>query len=266
LALRPDRPQSRSEQLAARDAAQQDTFLREVDDALREDQLKTALQRYGKPLGLGLVLGLLALAGYLWWTDHQKAEAARQAEEFTLALDQVESGNLAGGLAKLEGLTKDGGAGTKAAAQMLKAGILLEQGKPQDAARIFAAVAADASAPQAFRDLATIREVTVNFDTMKPDDVVARLKDLSVPGNAWSSSAGELVGMAYVKQGKNELAGPLFAAIAKDKDAPDSVRSRARQMAGLLGVDAVEDPQKAVELVTGGAANAPAPDAAPAKQ
>ena len=34
----------------------------------------------------------------------------------------------------------------------------------------------------------------------------------------------------------------MFAQIAKDKTVPDTLRRRTRQMAGLLGVDAVEDP------------------------
>ena len=36
-------------------------------------------------------------------------------------------------------------------------------------------------------------------------------------------------------------AGQLFAAIARDKKVPDTLRSRAQQMAGSLGVDAVQD-------------------------
>jgi hypothetical protein len=71
--------------------------------------------------------------------------------------------------------------------------------------------------------------------------VIARLKPLAKPGNPWFGSAGELVAMAYLKEGKKDLAGPLFAAIAKDEDAPKSMRSRARQMAGVLGYDAVVD-------------------------
>jgi hypothetical protein len=47
--------------------------------------------------------------------------------------------------------------------------------------------------------------------------------------------------MAYLKQGKEELAGPLLAAIAKDEDVPQTLRSRSRQLAGLLGYDAVAD-------------------------
>ena len=76
---------------------------------------------------------------------------------------------------------------------------------------------------------------------MAPDAVVARLKPLAVPGNPWFGSAGELVGMAYLKQGNTALAGPLFGAIARDTKTPDTLRARARQEAGLLGYDTIDD-------------------------
>jgi hypothetical protein len=107
--------------------------------------------------------------------------------------------------------------------------------------RLFAAIAADETAPQAYRDLAAIREVSLRFDAMTPQQVIDRLKPLAVPGNAWFGSAGELVGMAYLKQGKPELAGPLFAAIGKDEAMPNTLRSRMRQIAGQLGYDAGSD-------------------------
>jgi len=71
--------------------------------------------------------------------------------------------------------------------------------------------------------------------------VVARLRPLAVPGNAWFGSAGELLGMAYLKQGHKDLAAALFGGIARDKTVPDSLRARASQIASLLGVDTVED-------------------------
>ncbi|PZP84079.1 MAG: hypothetical protein DI592_07185 [Stenotrophomonas maltophilia] len=37
------------------------------------------------------------------------------------------------------------------------------------------------------------------------------------------------------------------AAMAKDENVPQSIRSRARQMAGLLGIDAVETPAEPVQ-------------------
>ena len=245
LALRPERPENRSELLAKRQAAEQDVLLREVDDALRQDEMSGAFKRFGLPIAIGLVIGLVALGGYLWWDSSRKAQTAEHGEQLTLALDKIEGRQLGDGdkaLAVLTGEAKDGSA---AAAGLMRGGVALEQNKPAEAAKQFAAVAADADAPQPFRDLATIREVAVRFDALPPQQVVDRLKTLAVPGNPWFGNAGELVGIAYLKQNKPELAGPLFAAIAKDKTVSESLRGRARQLAGLLGADAIDDVAKA---------------------
>lgn len=249
MALRPTPPQARANPIAARDAAQQDGFLREVDDALREDEVFGVLRRYGRPVGAIVIAGLLGLAGYLWYENHAKSVAGEQGEAFTKALDQVEGGNLKAGDAALAPIVKDAGPGYRAAAQAMTAAIAAQQGKGADAAKLFAAIAADKDAPQAYRDLATVREVALRFDQMTPQQVIDRLKPLAVPGNAWFGNAGELVGAAYMKQGDKAQAGTLFASIAKDKTVPESLRRRVRQLAGQLGVDAVEDPQEAIVKV-----------------
>ena len=124
-------------------------------------------------------------------------------------------------------------------------------------------IASDADAPQAYRDLANVRLVALQFDRMEPQQVVDRLKPLATPGNPWFGSAGELVAMAYLAQGQEELAGPLLATIAKDEDVPQTLRSRTRQMAGLLGYDAVVDVDQTLTEMREetAAANAPVPPA-----
>lgn len=238
--------------------------MREVDDALREDQLKENLQRHGRTIAIALGAGLLALGGWLWWRDHQQSLAGQAGEKYMLALDQVEAGRLTTGYAGLEPLAKDSPAGARAAARLMQAGIALEQGNRAQAARLFAAVAADGDTPGPYKNLATIRAVALDFDKLPPATVVARLKPLAVPGNPWFGSAGELVGNAYMKQGRNDLAGPLFAQIARDKTMPETLRDRARQVAGMLGVDAVDDVN--AFLANAAPAGAPPAPAAPAKQ
>ena len=244
MALSPSSPQNRADQQAQRDALQQDALLREVDDALREDQLLGFLTRHGKTLAVVVIIGLAALGGYLWWDHSRKVAMDIQGEQFTLALDRVENNHLASGDKELARLAQEGGAGTAAAARLMRGGIALEQGRRDEAIKLFGEVAADSAAPQPFRDLATVRQVATGFDAMPPAEVVARLKPLAVAGSPWFGPAGELLGLAYLKQDQPKLAGPLFAAIARDKEAPESLRRRARQMAGLLGVDAVDDPEK----------------------
>jgi len=244
LALRPESPSSTNDPRARRDALQQDVFLREVDDALREDEMLGFFRRYGKPVIAVVVIGLLALAGYLWWDYHSKQTVGENGEKLVVALDEVDAANLAAADKHLAALV-DGHDGNAAAARITRAGIALRQNRNADAVKLFAEVAADADAPKPFRDLALVREIATNFDAMPPQQVVDRLKPLAVPGNPWFGPAGELVAMAYLKQGNDKLAGPLFAQIARDEKSPETLRRRARQLAGLLGVDAVDDPKTA---------------------
>lgn len=246
--------------------ASQDVFMREVDEALREDQLKSALTRYGVLAGVAVVALLAALGGWLWWREHQQSVAGEQGEKYMVALDQVEAGQLAPASAALQPLASDGPAGTRAAALLMQAGIAAEQGRKPEAARLYAQVSADTTLPQPYRDLATIRDVALGFDALAPAVVIARLKPLAVPGNPWFGSAGELVGAAYLKQGNNDLAGALFAQIAKDPAVPETLRARTRQMSGLLGVDAIVDVDKALSnSPVAGAEPAAVPAPAPAQ-
>jgi hypothetical protein len=235
----------------SKDAAAQETFLREVDDALREDQLRTLIVKRGRPI-LALVLGgLVGLAGWLWYVDHKRSVSDKEGETFVTALDQLQAGRSETARQTIAALAKDANPGYRAAAQIAQAGIVQQQGKEADAAKAFAAVAADASLPGPYRDLATVREVAANFDKLPPQTVIDRLKPLAVPGKPWFGSAGELVAQAYLKQNKTEAAGALLASIAKDTSVPDTLRRRTRQLAGQLGIDAVDNVAATVRAEAG---------------
>jgi len=241
LALSPQKPDSKSDKQKERDEAQQDAFMREVDEALREAEMLGFFSRYGKPLIAVVVLGLAGFGGYLWWQDSQKHAAEKRGEDFVLALDDLDAKKFKDADGKLNPLASEKDAASAAAAKLLRADIALEEKRTKDAVRIYTEVASDTKAPQPYRDLATVRAVAADFDAMKPQEVIDRLKPLAVPGNPWFGVAGEMVGIAYLKQDKKDLAGPLFAKIAKDKDMPETLRARTRQLAGALGVDALDD-------------------------
>ena len=248
---------SAADKIAERDAAQKEGFYREVDQALREDEMRGTFRRYAVPVSAALGAGLLALGGYLWFMNHRADVRAGQAEQIVLALDKIDSGQQDAAFAQLAPVVQDGTDGDRVAARLLQAGIATRQGKIDQAAQLFAQVAGDDHAPKPFRDLATVRAVALTFDKMAPAEVVARLRALAVPGAPFFGSAGEMVGVAYLKQGHPDMAAPLFGAIAHDPNVPESLRDRARQLAGTLGFDAIDD----ITPVPGGA-SAPAPVAA----
>ena len=141
---------------------------------------------------------------------------------------------------KLDELASSGPGGFRVAAMLTKAAVAAEKGDAKSAAAIYGQINADTGLEKPWRDLALIRKTEVEYDQLKPEEVIARMKPLAIAGDPWFGSAGEMLAIAYMKSGQQKLAGPVFAAIAKDKTAPRSVRSRAGQMAGLLGIDAVE--------------------------
>lgn len=217
-----------------------ETFYREVDEELRRDQLRSWWERYGKLAIAGVILFIAAIGGIIWWQNHQEVVAGRRGAQLIAAFDDISAGNKAAAVPKLDELAKSGSDGYRAAALLTKADLAIEAGKIDEAAAQMQAIADDSGLPPQYRDLATVRATALRFDTLKPQAVVDRLKPLAVPGNPWFGSAGEMVALAYLKLNRPQEAAKLYSAIARDKQVPDSIRSRSVQMAGSLGVDAVQ--------------------------
>jgi len=243
----PTNPNSPENKRKEREAAEDDVLMREVDEAVRQDELSDVMNKYGKPGLAVVVLGLAAFAGYLFWDGQREETQEKQSETLVSALDQIEAGNLETGTTTLQQVADEGTGAAKASALMLQAGIAMEEGRAEEAAKIFAQVAADGDTPQALRDLAILREIASTFDSREPAEIIERLAPMAVPEHAYFGSAGEMVAMAYLEQGKQQEAGMLFAEIAKNEDVPATLRSRSRRLAGLYGVDAVVDVDEVLE-------------------
>jgi Uncharacterized protein conserved in bacteria len=262
LALTPDTNQSPDGKLPARKAAEADVLMREVDEAVRRDQLENAAKRYGLMVAGAVLVALLAFGGWLFWRDRQESALETRSEQLVTAFDELEGGAFPQADRELEPLATDDGDAIAVAANLARAAIALRDDRRDDAVKIFQAVADNGDAPEPYRQLAAIRLAATQFEDLEPQAVIDRLKPIAVPGNPWFGSAGELVAMAYLKQGREDLAGPLLAQIAKDESVPQTLRSRTRQLAGLLGYDAIEDVDAALSELGQQPANAAAPAAA----
>jgi hypothetical protein len=224
-----------------------EAFVREVDENLRRDQMADMAKSYGKWIVAAVVLFLAAVGGYLYWQNRAQAQAAADSETVSGALDKVAAGNLKAGQAELTPLGESSSLlnlqpghsdVARASALLGRAAIALRQNDRKTAIDLYKQVAADDGLPQAYRDLATVRGTMTEYDALKPDEVIARLAQLTQQGKPFFGSAGEMTGMAMLAKGDKAGAGQLFARIAADKQVPQSIRSRAVQLAGSLGVDA----------------------------
>jgi len=216
-----------------------EAFLREVDEELRRDQALDFWRRYGRWLIGAVVGGLAIFAGVLYWQSRQEQLAGDQGRQFGALFDSLGTGDNSKTEKPLADLAANGTPGYRASAKFVQADLALQKNDLKAAAAKFAEIAGDGSIGQPFRDLALIRQTSAEYDTLKPQTVITRLAPLAVKDGPWLASAGEMVAIAHLRLGHRAEAGKLFAAIAADKDAPETARQRATQMAGTLGVDAV---------------------------
>lgn len=215
-----------------------ETFAREVDENLRRDNLRDAARTYGKWVVGGIILLLVALGAFLLWRDQQAKDAAADGVKLAAAIEDIGNGKTAAVPAQLAPLEKSDSDAIAVSARLTNAALALQSNERPKAIAIYTAVAADDSVPQPWRDLATIRLTQLDYDTLAPQAVIDRLAPLAKPGTPWFGTAGEMSALALAKANRKSEAGRLFAQIAGDKTVPDSIRGRAVQMAGSLGVDA----------------------------
>jgi len=216
-----------------------EAFLREVDDELRRDQMLGFWKRYGRWLVAAVIGGLAVLAGVMLWQNHKQEQAGADGVKLQAALRALSSGREGEATQPLAELTHASSPAYRALAMSTQADLLLRKNDLDGAAARFGAIAADATLPQPLRDIALVRQTMAEFDRLPPQQVIDRLRPLAVKGAPWYGSAGEMVAISYLRLGKSRQAAQLLAGIARDETAPATLRERAIQLAGSLGVDAI---------------------------
>ncbi len=218
----------------------EDAFIREVDEEYRRDQMASFWTRYGRWLLIIVGLGLIALAAFLWWREEKTRELGEVSEQYTEALQGLELGKPEA-KAEIDRIAAGEFGGYATLARFKQADIAIENGDNPAALGLYRALAADESVPKALQQLATLKSVRLEYDDAEPDALIAKLRPIATPGSPWFGVAGEMLGVAYIRDGKPELAGPIFSEIAKSEGVAPGLRQRAQQLAASLG--AVEFPE-----------------------
>ncbi|MBB5698481.1 tetratricopeptide repeat protein [Sphingomonas yantingensis] len=219
-------------------------FMREVDEELRRERLTSFWTRYGRWLIVAIVLALVALGGWFYWQHRQTVKAGEEGVAYAKALEDLGANKPTAAKAALAELAKSDSEGYAAMARFVEGDVALQANDLKGAAAKFAAIAADTRLDQPYRDLALVRQTAAEYDTLPPAKVVERLGGLATKDSPWFGSAGEMVGVAYIRMNKRAEAGRLFGEIAGTESVPQTIRQRAVQLAGVLGVDAVTQDQE----------------------
>ena len=218
----------------ANDERRPDTFIREVDEELRREQLKALWDRFGWAF-IGVCVLIVAIVasyrGFVWWQDRQAAAAG---DRFVAALEAIEDGDRAAGEAELRAIMEEEGAGYAALARFRLAGEAAATGDGEAALAAYDEIAADASLADSLRDAARLKAALLALDRGDLSGAEARAGPLDMPGNPWRHAAREVLGLAAYEAGDLRTARDYFSAMQLDAETPIGIWQRANAMNALI--------------------------------
>ena len=201
-------------------------FIREVDEELRHEQIKSMWDKFG-PYVIGfallIVLGTAADKGYEYW---RQTQAAKAGDAFIEALSLSEDGKKDEALAALEQIKADGAGGYPLLAEMRIASEKAASGDVDEAVSLFKDVANNPDVQPVIQSLARIRANVLMLNQGKADEVINELTGL-MDNNGFRHSARELVLLAYLEKQDYAQAMPIAERISQDAETPPEMRQRA---------------------------------------
>lgn len=209
---------------------QNDSFIREVNEELRSDQVRNAWKRYSR-----IIIGVAALivvgtAGHRLWDHWDTTQASGAGDQFLAALKLADEGKRDEAETALQALEKDGYGAYGLLARFRGASVFAEKGDPAAAITAFKAIGDDQSVPEAVRNAARIRAAWLMVDTGTYEQVSAEVEAMATPANAMRHAAREALGLSAYKAGDMTRAREWFEQITEDAETPRNTSARAQMM------------------------------------
>lgn len=209
---------------------QNDSFIREVNEELRSDQVRNAWKRYSRWIIGAAVVIVLGTAGHRLWTHWDSTQASDAGDKFLAALNLADQGKRDEAEAALQALEQEGYGAYGILARFRAASVLAEKGDPAGAVASFKTIGDDASISDAVRNTAKVRAAWLLVDTGTYQDVSALVEAMATPANAMRHAAREALGLAAYKAGDMVRAREWFEQISEDAETPRNVANRAQML------------------------------------
>jgi hypothetical protein len=201
----------------------------EVDDAVRQDDLKLWWKRWGSWVVAGAVLVVVAVAGLVGWRQYDAAQRAQASTAYSQALAKIGQDN-ATARAELNKQAESAPEPYRSLAALAAAQLL---DKPEEQVAALEAVAS--RLPTELSDLALVIAGYRGLDNGKIDGLLGKLGPLAQPDRPFHASVIELQALSSARKGDLKRAKELWSSLLKDSGVPQGVQQRAQAMLTLHG-------------------------------
>ncbi|MCO4825560.1 MAG: tetratricopeptide repeat protein [Amylibacter sp.] len=209
-----------------------DSFIEEVTEEVRRDQLYKYVRKYGW-IAIALVVGVVGVTGYLEYQKVATANAAQAlGDKLVAALDEKEPAARAAALADV---APDAGA-AQVVVEMRRAGELIQAGDIDAAIAAFEGVA-NSGADPIYADMAQLKALILRGEDQEATERDAVLAQLAAPGALYRPLALEQQGLIALAGDDQSAAIEIFTELFQDSEITDGLRNRATQMLVALGAE-----------------------------
>lgn len=208
-----------------------DSFIEEVTEEVRRDQMFAYLRRYGWIAALVVV----AIVGGAGVNEYRKSKAIDAAQELGDDIIGALASDDAAGRAQALGQVTASTAGGSAILDLLNASALANSDDIAQAVTRLEAVAANGELPLIYRQIATFKALTLQSDTLSAQDRRLQFEALAQPGAPLNLLAQEQLALIDLEDGNPQAAIDRFQAILQNASVDAALRQRASQMIVALG-------------------------------
>lgn len=208
-----------------------DSFIDEVTEEVRRDQLYGYLRKYGWIAAL-VIVGIVVGAG---WNEYRKSQAQANAQklgdDLIAALAADDPTGRAEALAAVTPTTP----GNAAVHQMLLSGAQANADQVDAAVEGLNRIAVDGDLPAIYRDIAAFKALLLQAETATVDARRTGFEALARPGQPLRLLAEEQLALIDISEGQADAAMARLKAILQDAEVTAALRDRAGQLIVALG-------------------------------
>ena len=217
--------------------SEHDSFIDEVTEEVRRDQLYAMFRKYGWIAISGVVLLVGGAAVNEWMKARSEAEARAVGDAIRLAIKDTDPAKRADGRPAIDPQGKTGREGILG---LLVASQAQAAGDTATSVARLKAVAADTKLAPIYRQLAQMKMLMVAGADLPQADRDAILAEVTAPGAPYRPVALELQALSLLDAGQTDAAAALLGKIAQDAEATAAEKSRVNALLTALGKPPVE--------------------------
>ncbi len=235
--------------MRGRGSGNSDEFIREVDEAVRQDRWLRLWKQYGTYIAGGAIAIVIGTGAGVAWRNYQASERLEDARRYAAAEELLRQDRPAEAAAAFLELAEEAGGGYDVVARLRAAEAQIEAGEDAAAAASLDRLSESDDAAPVYRELGDLLALQQAFEGTDGSALSGRLADLTEANAPWRYSALELQALAQLRAGETEAARRTLETLLADPLTPANLSRRAAELTASLGgpLETAEDDASAAQ-------------------